>query len=48
LRPAAASSFAFTGSEFNLTSIASILTIMGFSINHKIVAPPRPRAPVSF
>jgi SecD/SecF fusion protein len=29
--------FALTGFEFNLTSIAAILTIMGFSINDKIV-----------
>jgi SecD/SecF fusion protein len=29
--------FAATGIEFNLTSIAAILTIMGFSINDKII-----------
>ena len=35
--------FALTGFEFNLTSIAAILTIMGFSINDKIVVYDRVR-----
>ena len=35
--------FAVTGFEFNLTSIAAILTIMGFSINDKIVVYDRVR-----
>jgi SecD/SecF fusion protein len=35
--------FALTGYEFNLTSIAAILTIMGFSINDKIVVYDRVR-----
>jgi SecD/SecF fusion protein len=35
--------FAITGFEFNLTSIAAILTIMGFSINDKIVVYDRVR-----
>jgi SecD/SecF fusion protein len=35
--------FAATGFEFNLTSIAAILTIMGFSINDKIVVYDRVR-----
>jgi SecD/SecF fusion protein len=35
--------FAITGLEFNLTSIAAILTIMGFSINDKIVVYDRVR-----
>ena len=35
--------FALTGFEFNLTSIATILTIMGFSINDKIVVYDRVR-----
>jgi SecD/SecF fusion protein len=35
--------FAMTGFEFNLTSIAAILTIMGFSINDKIVVYDRVR-----
>ncbi len=35
--------FALTGMEFNLTSIAAILTIMGFSINDKIVVYDRVR-----
>jgi SecD/SecF fusion protein len=35
--------FALTGIEFNLTSIAAILTIMGFSINDKVVVYDRVR-----
>jgi SecD/SecF fusion protein len=35
--------YALTGFEFNLTSIAAILTIMGFSINDKIVVYDRVR-----
>jgi SecD/SecF fusion protein len=35
--------FAITGFEFNLTSIAAILTIMGFSINDKVVVYDRVR-----
>jgi preprotein translocase SecF subunit len=35
--------FALTGLEFNLTSIAAILTIMGFSINDKVVVYDRVR-----
>jgi SecD/SecF fusion protein len=35
--------FALTGFEFNLTSIAAILIIMGFSINDKIVVYDRVR-----
>jgi SecD/SecF fusion protein len=35
--------FGLTGFEFNLTSIAAILTIMGFSINDKIVVYDRVR-----
>jgi len=35
--------FALTGFEFNLTSIAAILTIMGFSINDKVVVYDRVR-----
>jgi SecD/SecF fusion protein len=35
--------FAVTGFEFNLTSIAAILTVMGFSINDKIVVYDRVR-----
>jgi SecD/SecF fusion protein len=35
--------FALTGFEFNMTSIAAILTIMGFSINDKIVVYDRVR-----
>jgi SecD/SecF fusion protein len=35
--------FALAGFEFNLTSIAAILTIMGFSINDKIVVYDRVR-----
>jgi SecD/SecF fusion protein len=35
--------FAVTGFEFNLTSIAAILTIMGFSINDKVVVYDRVR-----
>ena len=35
--------FALTGFEFNLASIAAILTIMGFSINDKIVVYDRVR-----
>jgi SecD/SecF fusion protein len=35
--------FAVTGLEFNLTSIAAILTIMGFSINDKVVVYDRVR-----
>jgi SecD/SecF fusion protein len=35
--------FAITGLEFNLTSIAAILTIMGFSINDKVVVYDRVR-----
>lgn len=35
--------FALTGFAFNLTSIAAILTIMGFSINDKIVVSQRVR-----
>ena len=39
--------FALTGFEFNLTSIAAILTIMGFSINDKIVVYDRVRENLS-
>lgn len=39
--------FAITGFEFNLTSIAAILTIMGFSINDKIVVYDRVRENLS-
>jgi SecD/SecF fusion protein len=39
--------FAVTGFEFNLTSIAAILTIMGFSINDKIVVYDRVRENLS-
>lgn len=35
--------FAVTGLEFNLTSIAAVLTIMGFSINDKVVVYDRVR-----
>ncbi|MEO6218758.1 MAG: protein translocase subunit SecF, partial [Sphingomonas sp.] len=35
--------FALTGFEFNMTSIAAILTIMGFSINDKVVVYDRVR-----
>jgi SecD/SecF fusion protein len=35
--------FALTGLEFNLTSIAAVLTIMGFSINDKVVVYDRVR-----
>jgi SecD/SecF fusion protein len=39
--------FALTGFEFNLTSIAAILTIMGFSINDKVVVYDRVRENLS-
>jgi SecD/SecF fusion protein len=35
--------FALTGFEFNMTSVAAILTIMGFSINDKVVVYDRVR-----
>jgi SecD/SecF fusion protein len=35
--------FAFTGMEFNLTSIAAVLTIMGYSINDTVVVYDRVR-----
>ena len=35
--------FAITGMQFNLTSIAAILTVMGFSINDKVVVYDRVR-----